>query len=69
MRELELKFSLPLSLQDSLARENGADRIERVWSQRQRRCGQRRVIVWRRRRRDRERGLLASRSRGLFVSV
>jgi len=33
MRELELKFSLPLSLQDSLARDShGADRIHRVWS-------------------------------------
>ncbi|MEI7447797.1 MAG: CYTH domain-containing protein, partial [Burkholderiales bacterium] len=32
MRELELKFALPLSLQDSLAREAGGDRVERVWS-------------------------------------
>ena len=32
MRELELKFSLPLSLQDSLAREAGEARVERVWS-------------------------------------
>ena len=32
MRELELKFSLPLSLQDSLARDDTGDRIERVWS-------------------------------------
>ncbi|MFM1989513.1 MAG: hypothetical protein RJA99_2470 [Pseudomonadota bacterium] len=32
MRELELKFALPLSLQDSLAREAGDERIERVWS-------------------------------------
>jgi inorganic triphosphatase YgiF len=32
MRELELKFSLPLSMQDSLAREDRDDRIERVWS-------------------------------------
>jgi triphosphatase len=32
MRELELKFSLPLSLQDSLAREAGGERVERVWS-------------------------------------
>jgi triphosphatase len=32
MRELELKFSLPLSLQDSLAREAGDERAERVWS-------------------------------------
>jgi len=32
VRELELKFSLPLSLQDSLARDDSGDRIERVWS-------------------------------------
>jgi triphosphatase len=35
MRELELKFSLPLSLQQTLEREEGADadaRRERVWS-------------------------------------
>jgi inorganic triphosphatase YgiF len=32
MRELELKFWLPLSLQDSLARESGEARVERVWS-------------------------------------
>lgn len=32
MRELELKFSLPLALQDSLAREGVDARTERVWS-------------------------------------
>ena len=32
MSELELKFSLPLSLQDGLARDGDDDRIERVWS-------------------------------------
>jgi len=32
MRELELKFSLPLSLQDSLARDATPERVERVWS-------------------------------------
>ena len=32
MNELELKFSLPLSLQDALAAEPGSDRTERVWS-------------------------------------
>jgi triphosphatase len=32
MRELELKFSLPLSLQDALAREAAPETVERVWS-------------------------------------
>jgi len=33
MRELELKFTLPLALQDSLARDCAAtDRVQRVWS-------------------------------------
>ena len=32
MRELELKFSLPLSLQDALAREVAPETVERVWS-------------------------------------
>jgi inorganic triphosphatase YgiF len=32
MRELELKFSLPLSLQDSLAQGADGERVERVWS-------------------------------------
>ncbi len=32
MRELELKFSLPLSLQDALAREATPETVERVWS-------------------------------------
>ncbi len=32
MTELELKFSLPLSLQDALARESAPGRVERVWS-------------------------------------
>lgn len=32
MRELELKFSLPLSLQDALAREAMTETVDRVWS-------------------------------------
>jgi triphosphatase len=32
VRELELKFALPLSLEDSLARDGAGDRVERVWS-------------------------------------